>query len=70
VNEELSSELQVPSARGCDSVWCGVMRVQQLLQQLRSTESLAETLEHENEQVRAAWLFVATFQPRELALLL
>jgi hypothetical protein len=53
-NEELSSELQVPSARGCDSVWCGVMRVQQLLQQLRSTESLAETLEHENEQVRAA----------------
>jgi hypothetical protein len=30
------------------------MRVQQLLQQLRSTESLAETLEHENEQVRAA----------------
>ena len=69
-NEELSSELQVPSARGCDSVWCGVMRVQQLLQQLRSTESLAETLEHENEQVRAAWLFVATFQPRELALLL
>jgi len=53
-NEELSSELQVPSARGCDSVWCGVMRVQQLLQQLRSTESLAETLEHENEQVCAA----------------
>ena len=53
-NEELSSELQVPSARGCDSVWCGVMRVQQLMQQLRSTESLAETLEHENEQVRAA----------------
>jgi hypothetical protein len=43
------------------------MRVQQLLQQLRSTESLAETLEHENEQVRAVWLFVATFQQRDLA---
>jgi hypothetical protein len=29
----------------------GVMFLQQLLQQLKSTESLAETLEHENAQV-------------------
>jgi hypothetical protein len=33
-----------------------VICLQQLVQQLRSTESLAETLEHENEQVGASSL--------------
>jgi hypothetical protein len=53
-NEELSSEMQVSRKRVAVPAQFGVTRAQQLLEQLRSTESLAETLEHENEQVLAA----------------
>jgi hypothetical protein len=39
------------ATNACEEIWSSVMLLQQLQQQLRSTESLAETLEHENEQV-------------------
>jgi hypothetical protein len=39
------------ATNACEEIWSSVMLLQQLQQQLRSTESLAETLQHENEQV-------------------